>query len=108
MRAPTCVHLVFCLLFRSEIATCMESAYKQLSLHDAQKLLFCRSVDEVREYALKRQWTVAGSGASQTLVFHSAPPAQASDIGFGSGSGSSAESTIADSLAYVRAFERIV
>ena len=50
---------------RAEIASCIESAYEQISLQEAARILFLDNVSQVEEFAKRKQWQVS----NQRLLF---------------------------------------
>ncbi|KAK9831162.1 hypothetical protein WJX74_005703 [Apatococcus lobatus] len=81
---------------QDEVAGCSEQAYDQLSLAEAQKMMFLTSSKQMEEYATEHGWQVNGS----TIKFHPSDEAAQSSLG-------SAE-LISHSMIYARELERIV
>ncbi len=53
---------------RDEIASCMESAFEQISLKECAKMLKL-DAKETNKLIKERKWTVTGSGAKQVVTF---------------------------------------
>eukprot|EP01114_Cavostelium_apophysatum_P000319 TRINITY_DN1029_c0_g1_i1.p1 TRINITY_DN1029_c0_g1~~TRINITY_DN1029_c0_g1_i1.p1 ORF type:complete len:315 (+),score=57.89 TRINITY_DN1029_c0_g1_i1:134-946(+) len=87
---------------RNEIAGCIDIAYNQLKIADAQKLLGFSSSEQVRAYAAQRNWQ-AGPNAQGAEVFTFAKAdadGKASDI--------PSMKLIQQQLQYARELERII
>jgi len=81
---------------RDEIADCLSTAYDNLSLQDAQKLLALPSLDHAKQYSEKRQWKLE----SNVIQFKKDIAVERAEI--------PALKLIQQTLHYARELERIV
>ncbi|XP_069118027.1 26S proteasome non-ATPase regulatory subunit 8-like [Argopecten irradians] len=54
---------------RNEIASCIEKAYERIALGEAARMLFFESQKPMKEYAIKRGWTVSSDNFFHFAVY---------------------------------------
>lgn len=65
-RAPSEIYNYFMEILRDtvrdEIGACLEKSYENISVHEVGKRLNLRTAEEVRNFSVKRNWTLARDG----------------------------------------------
>jgi len=85
---------------RNEIADCIEKAYTNLTVADAQKLLDFSNADQMRNYAKERSWAFTKTNQGEVLSFASKQDEDSKDI--------PSMKLIKQQLQYARELERII